>query len=167
MPWAAIAWIAQQAWCNGNVGMTGISWGGFNSLQVAARRPPALKAIITHCSTDDRYADDVHYMGGCLLVENFLWGSSFFQFMARPGDPQIQGARWRDQWHQRLESWEPVASTVWLEHQRRDEYWKHGSICESYDDISCAVYAIGGWEDGYSNAVPRLLRKSCRVRARG
>jgi putative CocE/NonD family hydrolase len=159
---AAIAWIAQQAWCNGNVGMTGISWGGFNSLQVAARRPPALKAIITHCSTDDRYADDVHYMGGCLLVENFLWGSSFFQFMARPGDPQIQGARWRDQWHQRLESWEPVASTVWLEHQRRDEYWKHGSICESYDDISCAVYAIGGWEDGYSNAVPRLLEKlSC------
>lgn len=128
---AAIAWIAQQTWCNGNVGMTGISWGGFNSLQVAARRPPALKAIITHCSTDDRYADDVHYMGGCLLVENFYWGASFLQFMARPGDPQIQGARWRDQWHQRLKSWEPVASTEWLEHQRRDEYWKHGSTWSS------------------------------------
>ena len=53
----AIAWIAAQPWCSGAVGMTGISWGGFNSLQVAARRPPALKAIITHCSTDDRYAD--------------------------------------------------------------------------------------------------------------
>ena len=61
-----IACLAAQDWCNGNVGMTGISWGGFNSLQVAARRPPALKAIITLCSTDDRYADDVHYMGGCL-----------------------------------------------------------------------------------------------------
>ena len=44
--------------------MIGISWGGFNGLQVAARRPPALKAIVTLCSTDDRYADDVHYMGG-------------------------------------------------------------------------------------------------------
>ena len=53
-----IAWIAAQPWCSGQVGMIGISWGGFNALQVAARRPPALKAIITVCSTDDRYADD-------------------------------------------------------------------------------------------------------------
>src|SRR5919204_3667726 len=52
-----IAWIARQPWCSGQVGMMGISWGGFNALQVAARRPPALKATITVCSTDDRYAD--------------------------------------------------------------------------------------------------------------
>jgi len=70
-----IAFLAGQEWCNGNVGMTGISWGGFNSLQVAARRPPALKAIITLCSTDDRYADDVHYMGGALLTENEMWST--------------------------------------------------------------------------------------------
>ena len=66
--WRCIAWIAAQPWCTGAVGMMGISWGGFNSLQVAARRPPALKAIITACSTDDRYADDVHYIGGCVLA---------------------------------------------------------------------------------------------------
>ncbi len=59
-----IAWIAAQPWCDGGVGMCDISWNGFNTLQVAARRPPALKAIITMCSTDDRYADDVHYAGG-------------------------------------------------------------------------------------------------------
>src|SRR4029077_7428924 len=53
-----IAWLARQSWCTGAVGMIGISWGGFNGLQIAARRPPALKAIITACSTDDRYADD-------------------------------------------------------------------------------------------------------------
>src|SRR5210317_1476362 len=57
-----INWLTRQPWCDGNVGMTGISWGGFNALQVAARRPPALKAIITHCSTDDRYTDDIHIM---------------------------------------------------------------------------------------------------------
>jgi len=153
----AIAWIAAQPWCTGRVGMTGISWGGFNSLQVAARRPPALRAIITHCSTDDRYADDAHIMGGCLLIDNFFWGSGFFMFMARPGDPEIQGERWREQWMERLRNWEPVAATVWLEHQRRDAYWKHGSVCENYADIECAVYAVGGWNDGYSNAVPRLL----------
>ena len=54
--------------------MMGISWGGFNALQVAARRPPALKAIITVCSTDDRYRDDVHYMGGAPLSAGFRLG---------------------------------------------------------------------------------------------
>ncbi|MDH3666227.1 MAG: CocE/NonD family hydrolase [Paracoccaceae bacterium] len=154
---AAIAWIAEQPWCNGNVGMTGISWGGFNGLQVAARRPPALKAIITHCSTDDRYADDVHWMGGCLLLDGFFWGSGFYQRMARPPDKALDAQGWRARWLERLEHWEPPASHIWMRHQRRDDYWRHGSVCENYADIECAVYAVGGWEDGYSNAVPRLL----------
>jgi putative CocE/NonD family hydrolase len=154
---AAIAWIAAQPWCSGKVGMTGISWGGFNALQVAARQPPALKAIITHCSTDDRYADDVHWMGGCLLTDGFFWGSGFYHFMTKPPDPALAGAGWRERWRQRLENWEPPASKIWMQHQRRDDYWRHGSVCENYSDIKCAVYAVGGWEDGYSNAVPRLL----------
>jgi len=58
-----IAWLARQPWCNGAVGMMGNSWGGFNALQVAALRPESLKALITSCSTDDRYADDMHYYG--------------------------------------------------------------------------------------------------------
>ena len=154
---AAIAWIAEQDWCSGRVGMTGISWGGFNALQVAARRPPELKAIITHCSTDDRYADDVHWMGGCLLTDGFFWGSGFFHFMSKPPDPEIVGPSWRKAWLERLEHWQPPASQIWLQHQRRDAYWQHGSVCENYEDIECAVYAVGGWEDGYSNAVPRML----------
>src|SRR5215467_8371539 len=72
-----IAWLAAQPWCSGAVGMYGISWGGFNSLQVAARRPAALKAIVTLCSTDDRYRDDVHYMGGTLLTAGIDWASFF------------------------------------------------------------------------------------------
>ncbi|HSF95200.1 MAG TPA: CocE/NonD family hydrolase, partial [Thermohalobaculum sp.] len=154
---AAIAWIAAQPWCSGKVGMTGISWGGFNALQVAALRPPALKAIITHCSTDDRYADDVHWMGGCLLTDGFFWGSAFYHFMTRPPDAALDPEGWRARWMERLESWQPPAPKIWMQHQRRDDYWRHGSVCENYRDIECAVYAVGGWEDGYSNAVPRLL----------
>jgi len=158
----AIAWIAAQPWCTGAVGMTGISWGGFNSLQVAARRPPALKAIITHCSTDDRYADDVHFMGGCLLLDNFFWGSAFHIISAKQPDPAIVGDGWREEWMKRLEHAEPAVAKIWMRHQRRDAYWKHGSVCEDYGDITCAVYAVGGWNDGYSNAVPRMLEKlSC------
>jgi hypothetical protein len=152
----AISWIARQPWCVGAVGMTGISWGGFNSLQVAARRPPELRAIITLCSSDDRYADDAHYMGGCLLNENLTWGSVLMAFQVYPPDPEIAGDRWREMWRERLEA-ARCFPAVWLERQRRDEYWKRGSVCEDYSAIECPVYAIGGWADGYSNAIPRLL----------
>ena len=67
--------------------MMGKSWGGFNALQTAALRPPALKAIITVCSTDDRYADDIHYMGGALLNDNLWWGAIMLAYQARPPDP--------------------------------------------------------------------------------
>jgi uncharacterized protein len=151
-----IQWIAQQPWCRGTVGMMGKSWGGFNSLQVAARRPPELKAIVTVCSTDDRYLDDVHYMGGCLLNENLAWGSVLMSYNAYPPDPELVGERWHAMWRDRLEH-AVFFPEVWLEHSRRDDYWKHGSVCESYGAITCAVYAIGGWADAYSNAIPRLL----------
>jgi len=152
----AIAWVSRQPWCAGSVGMMGISWGGFNSLQVAAHRPPALKAIVTMDSTDDRYADDVHYMGGAMLHDNFAWPSAMYGYLSLPPDPAIVGEGWRSDWLARLERagfWQ----RQWLEHQHRDAYWKQGSVCEDYDRIRCAVYAVGGWEDGYSNAVPRLL----------
>ncbi len=151
-----IRWIAAQPWCNGAVGMMGKSWGGFNSLQVAALQPPALKAIITVCSTDDRYADDAHYMGGCLLDENLTWGSVLLTFNAYPPDPEVVGARWRRMWLERLEH-AVLFPEAWLRHQRRDAYWKHGSVCEAFDRIRCPVYAIGGWADAYTNAIPRLL----------
>jgi len=152
----AIAWLAKQPWCNGNVGMVGISWGGFNSLQVAARRPPALKAIVTLCSTDDRYEIDMHYMGGAQLTGNLEWGSTYFSIMGRAPDPVVVGDRWREMWLQRLEAITPVFGT-WLDHQRRDAYWRHGSVGEKIDDIACAVMAVGGWADGYTNTVFRLL----------
>jgi putative CocE/NonD family hydrolase len=151
-----IAWIAAQPWCNGRVGMMGKSWGGFNGLQVAARRPPALKCIITVFSTDDRYADDVHYIGGCLTTQNPEWAFVMFPALARPPDPELVGSQWRAMWDQRLEALEPWI-IPWLEHQHRDAYWKHGSVCENYADIDIPVYSIGGWADPYSNPVSRLM----------
>ena len=151
-----IAWIAAQPWCDGKVGMMGKSWGGFNALQVAARRPPALKCIISVYSTDDRYADDVHYMGGCLLADNPGWAFTMFEHNTRPPDPALVGDSWRETWLERLRTNRPWI-VDWLVHQTRDDYWKHGSVCESYVDIEVPVYAIGGWADAYSNTVPRLL----------
>ena len=95
---AVIDWISRQPWCDGNVGMIGISWGGFNGLQIAALQPPALKAVVTVCSTDDRYADDVHHMGGCLLGDNLSWASTMFAYNSLPPDPAVVGEGWREMW---------------------------------------------------------------------
>ena len=153
---AVIAWLADQPWCNGRVGMIGISWGGFNGLQLAARQPPNLAAVITVCSTDDRYADDVHYMGGCLLGDNLSWASTMFAYNARPPDPDTVGADWRDMWLERLEH-SGLWLDTWLRHPHRDDYWRHGSICEDFAAVRVPVLAASGWADGYSNAVFRLL----------
>lgn len=155
---AVIEWLAEQPWCDGNVGMIGISWGGFNGLQIAARQPSALKAVVTVSSSDDRYADDVHYMGGCMLGDNLSWASVMFAFNSLPPDPEVVGDAWRELWQQRLEQ-SGLWLKTWLEHQSRDDYWRHGSVCEDYTAIQCPVMAVSGWADGYTNAVFRLLER--------
>lgn len=148
--------LAAQPWCNGNVGMMGISWGGFNGLQVAALAPEPLKAIITLCSTVDRYADDIHYKGGNLLNENLGWGATMWAYSSRAPDPALRPDDWREIWMQRLQN-EPFLPAVWLRHQTRDDYWRHGSVIENYAAIKAKVLAVGGWGDAYKNAVPQLV----------
>jgi uncharacterized protein len=152
-----IAWLARQKWCTGKVGMFGISWGGFNALQVAALRPPALKAIVTLCSTDDRYEDDIHYKGGTLLNENLGWAATMLAYSSRPPDPKIVGPHWKKMWMERLEN-QPFHLIEWLKHPHRDAYWKHGSIGEDWSKINIPVLAVGGWNDAYSNAIPRMMK---------
>jgi len=140
---ALIGTIANQPWCDGAVGMFGISWGGFNSLQVAARQPPALKAIMTLCAADDRYTDDAHYMGGCLLTENLQWGAIFMLNQALPPDPDVVGERWREAWRKRIEAL-PNFPELWMRHPWRDDYWTTGSVRDHIERIRVPVYAIGG-----------------------
>ena len=147
--------LAAQDWCNGSIGMMGISWGGFNSLQVAAMTPPELKAVITLCSTVDRFADDIHYKGGCLLNENLGWGATMWSYSGRAPDPALR-SNWREMWLDRLEN-EPFLPAKWLRHQTRDEYWKHGSVCEDFSTITAKVLAIGGWGDAYKNTVSNIV----------
>ena len=151
-----LSWIEEQEWSTGSVGMIGKSWGGFNGLQVAARNHRALKTIITLCSTDDRYADDVHYRGGNVLASDMLWwASTMFAYSARPQDPAVVGESWKENWLERLET--PPYVEAWLTHQRRDSYWKHGSVCEDFSDIKIPVFAVSGWQDGYTDSVFRIL----------
>jgi putative CocE/NonD family hydrolase len=152
-----IRWLAAQPWCTGKAGIIGKSWGGFNGLQIAAHRPPGLAAVISVASTDDRYTDDVHYMGGCLLAWTALpWASTMLACNGLPPDPAVVGDEWRNTWHERLEKTPPYIR-AWLSHQRRDEFWRQGSVCEDFGAIRCPVYMVGGWADSYRNAILRFL----------
>ena len=163
---AVIAWLAEQPWCTGAVGMIGVSWGGFAALQAAARTPPALRGIVPIHASDDRYADDVHYVGGCVLATDMVhWSTCMAAYVGQPPDPAVVGDGWREQWGERIAAMEPWAAT-WLAHQRRDDYWRQGSACEHYERIRCPVFAIGGWSDGYRDMVLRVL-EHVRAPARG
>jgi hypothetical protein len=152
-----IDWLAQQPWCTGAVGMIGISWGGFAGLQMAARHPEALRGVVAIHASDDRYSDDVHYVGGCVSAMDMTqWATSMLAYLSQPPDPRVVGSGWRSQWLERLEA-TSLFIAPWLRHQRRDEYWQQGSACEDYAAIRCPVFAVGGWSDGYRDMVLRVI----------
>jgi putative CocE/NonD family hydrolase len=151
-----IAWLARQRWSTGAIGMRGISWGGFSTLQTAAIAPPALKAALAFCCSDDRFTDDAHYIGGALAFCNFSWGNAFQNVLIGPPDPAIVGDRWSAMWLERLQSAPPVLAN-WLMHQWHDAFWKHGSIATCSSAIRCPVYLVGGLVDTYNNSILRLL----------
>jgi len=146
-----IAWLAAQEWSNGRVGMYGTSYSGFNSIQLAMERPPALGAICAIYATDDRYTDDVHYTGGVLrcidLVDYVLYMAAM---NVLPPVPAVFGDGWRDEWLKRIESAEPWLLR-WLEEQVDSPYWRHGSLRPDYSRIACPTMIVAGWADGYRN----------------
>ena len=154
---AIIAWLASQPWCNGSVGMRGLSWGGFSTLQVAAHAPPALKAIMPMCATDMRFWNDAHYVGGSPGLTNLKWAAGFEMVMGAPPDPAMVGERWEALWRSRLEA-TPSMAAVWLAHQDNDAYWRHGSVGLDPSAIKCPVYLVDGWADSYAESAERLLR---------
>lgn len=153
-----IEWLAAQDWSNGSVGMFGWSYSGFNSLQVAATRPAALKAIVPVYSSDDRYNDDVHNIGGALRLLDLVDYPSFMIAMnAMPPVPSLWSGDWRAEWRHRIESNEPWLFT-WRAEQRRQPYWQQGSIRPDYARVTCPTMIVAGWADGYRNNTFRTVK---------
>ncbi|MEZ4711062.1 MAG: CocE/NonD family hydrolase [Caldilineaceae bacterium] len=155
----AVEWLAAQGWCNGRVGMWGISYGGFTSIQAAMLQPPSLKAIVPVYATDDRYTDDVHYIGGCKTASELAqYAVSQVGMNALPPNTEYAGPEWSQQWRARLEQTPPWLLT-WLRQQQDGPYWRNGSLAPDYGRIQCAMLLIGGWHDGYTNAVLRMMER--------
>lgn len=152
-----IDWLATQDWSNGSVGMFGWSYSGFNSLQVAAARPAALKAIVPVYSSDDRFNDDVHYMGGAMrLLDLVDYPSYMIAMNAMPPVPAMWNGDWRAEWRHRIETNEPWLFR-WRTEQRCLPYWGHGSLRPDYARVTCPTMIVAGWADGYRNNTFRTV----------
>src|SRR5205807_279836 len=146
-----IAWLARQSWSSGSVGMLGISWGGFNSIQMAMRRPPALKAIIAVDATDELFHDDIHYIDGMMHVDEFELSMDLQSAMTRAPDFPLDESTL----HQRFDN--PPWFMLYLHQQRDSEFWRRASLNSNYDSIQIPVFLIGGFLDGYRDSIPRML----------
>jgi predicted acyl esterase len=163
----AFTWLAAQDWCDGQIGMWGTSYSGFNSLQIAAERPPELKAICAIFATDDRWTDDVHWRGGALRLVDLVDYDHYMTAMCvLPPVPAVWGDDWREEWQRRLEVNEPWVLT-WLRENRHGPYWDHGSVrlggtTSGYERIGCPVMIVAGWADGYRNNSFRTVAELAR-----
>ncbi len=146
-----IAQLAAAPWSNGNVGMWGISWGGFNAIQVAMRRPPALKAILAMDATDDLYHDDVHYIDGAFHVDQYELSIDTDLGLPRWPDYSLDEEYFRNRFN--AYPW----FLTYLKQQRDGEFWRKNSLRWNYQTIQIPVYLIGGLLDGYRDSIPRML----------
>ncbi len=153
---AVIAWLADQPWCTGSVGMWGISWGGFNSIQIAMRQPPppALKAIIACEASDDMFHDDVHYIDGLLHLDEYSVMIDQLNMLPPapeyPLDEEVLARRFDS---------EPWLMT-WLGQQQDGPYWQRASLRPDYSRLKVPAFLITGWWDGYRDSVFRMAQNA-------
>jgi predicted acyl esterase len=148
-----IDWLSNQAWSTGKVGMFGISWGAFNSIQMAMRNPPALKAIVAIQGTDDLFRDDVHFMDGMMHIDSYEIGVDVANILPAPPDYVVNEAYFRDRFD--TEPW----LLKYKRQQRDGPFWNRASLDSNYSSIDIPTFVIGGWYDGYRDSVPRMLEK--------
>jgi uncharacterized protein len=147
--------LSKQPWSNGNVGMMGISWGGFNAIQMAQRHPPALKAIIAVCATEELFHDDIHYIDGLMHVDEFEPAMDLELGLTRspdfPTDDKSLAQRFdASPWF-----------LLYLHQQRDGAFWRRASVApDRYGEYTVPSFMIGGFLDGYRDSLARFFEKS-------
>ena len=131
--------------------MFGISWGGFNSIQMAMRHPPALKAILAVDATEQLFHDDIHYIDGMMHFDEFelnmdlapaMTGAPDYSLDEKVLGPRFDSAPW---------------SLLYLKHQRDGEFWR--APVRPLSEIKIPCFLIGGLLDGYRDSIPRMFEQ--------
>ena len=146
-----IGQLAREPWSNGNVGMWGISWGGFNAIQVAMRKPPALKAILAAHASDNVFEDSVDYVDGAFHVDPYHLQVHSENGLPRPPDYPLDEAYFKERFDVR-----PWFFT-YMKHQVDGEFWRKNALRRDYSQLRVPAYLIAGLLDGYRDAALRIL----------
>lgn len=147
---AAIDWAAAQPWCDGKIGMWGISHGGFTALRAASRQPPQLRAIIPIMNAVDVERDAMH-PGGARgdFLRLALWGSGqLLQQLLPPFVNHTSGDEQR-RWHRRLHDTEPAIIPL-ARLAPGDPEWHKRTV--DVDAVTIPALCVGGWQDIFPEA---------------
>ena len=151
---AAIDWASRQAWCDGGVGLMGLSWAAFAALRAAAHKPPALKAMVLGGVSEDGWRTDIHYMGGVPYTAQADWAGVMLMLNALPPDPAQFKGDWRAEWRARLAGNLPWLLR-WLGHPAHDDYWRD-KIAPVDGEVPLLLYS--GLADKYAASVLRIAK---------
>jgi putative CocE/NonD family hydrolase len=148
-----VEWVAEQPWCDGRVGLWGMSYGGTMTLATAALRPAHLVATVAIYGTAEVYGHS-NYPGGCPIALGRMARESWMLALAlAPPAHRDAAGRWYDVWRDRLARLDDGAihSLHWPEHPHRDEYWQRRAI--DVEAIEVPTFVFGAWRDIYPQAM--------------
>lgn len=160
-----LAWVAEQAWCDGKIGMWGRSYGGLTQWLSAPLGCPHLTCLAPHVICDDHFGD-CHYLGGAFqlmlsLGAAVIWETNLALVTGPHASRLFQNARFWS--HLPLIEMDERAIgrkipfwREWLEHPVRDDYWRPLRVTDRYGDVTAPAFQQGGWYDAYSGSALRI-----------
>ena len=161
-------WLANQKWCDGNIGLVGGSYGGVVQIPVAASGHEALKCFAPGLNPTSYFFEWIRY-GGCFaLALNMRWG---FSNASCRSAVNLDHVDWQKLFE--MKSFDEVEAYVglknrvireWIIHDRHDEYWDKIDQTRMYHKIKIPAFHTGGWFDQF---VRGTVDAYCGIRKQG
>ena len=170
-----VEWVAAQPWCDGNVGMIGISYFAMTQLEAAVERPPHLKAIFPLAVTADLYEGANHHgllsssfitpflamMGLTAERSDKLWRSKpvglarrllnsprvHKKFETMNGESAVTMLRQLLRLPHNPHPWDELWQEAAVKHPTRDEWWEERNLLPLLKEIDIPVYLGCDWEN--------------------
>lgn len=158
-----VEWLAAQPWCDGNVGMMGLSYMGWTQWWTATQAPPSLKAIVPEVAPPDAMFN-APYQNGVLVSWMMDWGGANAGRVGQVLGPGPYGgfaaearrlADYMQLPYLKLNERRGAMDAPWFEKWIRgntssDAYWQGIAYQtpEAYERVRVPSLAITGWFDG-------------------
>ena len=170
-----IEWTAAQPWCDGEVGMIGVSYFAMEQFRAALQKPPHLRAIFPFSGTTDIYRD-IFWHGGMFagrFASRFFAGIGMLSkrrdsFFRNPIFDLINKVLLSPRLHARLAAphpdtlkvfdlalrfpydthpWDDIFSRFGIEHQFYDAFWEARNASPKIGNIAVPMYLGADWEN--------------------